>query len=111
MARGSLSTLLRYLHRLGPPDGAAGSPDGELLRRYTAQGDQAAFAALVHRHGPMVWGVCTRLLPQTQDAEDAFQATFLVLVKKASSIVPRHLLGNWLYGVACQTARDRKSVV
>jgi RNA polymerase sigma factor (sigma-70 family) len=104
MARGSLGTLLHYLHRLGPPDGAAGAPDAELLRRYTAQGDQAAFAALVHRHGPMVWGVCTRLLPRAQDAEDAFQATFLVLVRKAAGLRGPDLLGPWLYGVAYRTA-------
>src|SRR5262249_40853037 len=65
--------------------------------------DEAALAALVKRHGPMVWGVCRRLLSH-HDAEDAFQATFLVLVRKAASVVPRRMVGNWLYGVAHHTA-------
>src|SRR5262249_24070581 len=62
-----------------------------------------ALAALVQRHGPMVWGVCRRLLTH-HDAEDAFQATFVVLVRKAPTIAPRELVGNWLYGVAHQAA-------
>jgi RNA polymerase sigma factor (sigma-70 family) len=66
--------------------------------------DEAAFAALVRRHGGMVWGVCCRLLRSPQDAEDAFQATFLVLVQKAATLPDRERVGNWLYGVAHQTA-------
>ena len=81
----------------------AGLGDGELLGRFLERHDEAALAALVRRHGPMVWGVCRRLLGH-HDAEDAFQATFLVLVRKAPSVVPRELVGNWLYGVARQTA-------
>jgi RNA polymerase sigma factor (sigma-70 family) len=77
--------------------------DGELLGRFIERHDEDALAALVNRHGPMVWGVCRRLLGH-HDAEDAFQATFIVLVKKASSIAQRELVGNWLYGVAHQTA-------
>ncbi len=77
--------------------------DGELLGCFIERHDEAALAALVKRHGPMVWGVCRRLLSH-HDAEDAFQATFLVLVRKAASIVPRQMVGNWLYGVAHQTA-------
>src|SRR5438128_6076697 len=83
-------------------DGAA-LGDGELLCGFLERRDEAALAALVKRHGPMVWGVCRRLLSH-HDAEDAFQATFLVLVRKAASVVPREKVANWLYGVAHQTA-------
>jgi RNA polymerase sigma factor (sigma-70 family) len=78
--------------------------DGQLLERFLSGRDEAAFEAHVWRHGPMVWGVCRRVLSDYHDAEDAFQATFLVLVRKAASIVPREMVGNWLYGVAHQTA-------
>src|SRR5262245_13751694 len=84
------------------PDGA-GLSDGELLGMFIERPDETALAALVRRHGPMVWGVCRRLLSH-HDAEDAFQATFLVLVRKAASIRSREMVGNWLYGVAHQTA-------
>jgi RNA polymerase sigma factor (sigma-70 family) len=77
--------------------------DGELVAEYVNRRDEAAFAALVRRHGPMVWGVCRRLLGH-HDAEDAFQATFLVFARKAAEITSRELLANWLYGVARQTA-------
>ncbi|HTU92729.1 MAG TPA: sigma-70 family RNA polymerase sigma factor [Gemmataceae bacterium] len=78
--------------------------DAELLERFVSCRDEAAFAALMARHGPMVFGVCRRLLRHAQDAEDAFQATFLILVRKAASIGKRELLGNWLYGVAIRVA-------
>jgi RNA polymerase sigma factor (sigma-70 family) len=77
--------------------------DGQLLEAHLRQ-DEFALSALVHRHAPMVWSVCRRILRNPQDAEDAFQATFLVLVRKARSISSRELLANWLYGVARQTA-------
>jgi RNA polymerase sigma factor (sigma-70 family) len=82
--------------------------DGHLLEAYIATRDEAAFEALVHRHSRMVLGVCRRVLGDPTDVEDAFQATFLVLVRKARSIVPRELVGNWLYGVAHRTATSAK---
>jgi RNA polymerase sigma-70 factor (ECF subfamily) len=94
--------LLPHLRGALAGDGA-GRTDAQLLGSFIEQRDDAAFAALVKRHGPMVWGVCRRLLPP-HDAEDAFQATFLVLVCKAMSVVPRERVSNWLYGVARQTA-------
>lgn len=72
----------------------AGVPDEELLDQFVGRRDEDAFAALLRRHGPMVWGVCQRLLHHRQDAEDAFQATFLVLALKAASIRGRKLLAN-----------------
>ena len=78
--------------------------DGQLLEHFTAQRDEASFAALVRRHGPLVFGVCRRLLQHEHDAEDAFQATFLVLVRKAGSIGKSESVGSWLYGVAYRIA-------
>src|SRR5207302_8840976 len=75
-----------------------GAPtDGQLLEAFVARGDGPAFEALVRRHAPMVLGVCRRVAGHAHDADDAFQATFLVLVRKASAVVPRDLVGNWLY--------------
>jgi len=78
--------------------------DAQLLEGFTQRGDEAAFEVLLSRHGPMVLGLCRRLLRNGHDAEDAFQATFLVLVRKAGSLRERDLLGNWLYGVAYRIA-------
>jgi DNA-directed RNA polymerase specialized sigma24 family protein len=79
-------------------------PDRELLDRFVARQDSAAFEVLIARYGPLVWKVCRRVLPELATAEDAFQATFLVLVHKAGSVRQGELLGNWLYGVAGRTA-------
>jgi RNA polymerase sigma factor (sigma-70 family) len=105
VARTSLDSLLHYLRRLGP-EGTDTAEDGDpqLLRRFATGGEEAAFTALVRRHAAMVWSVCSRLLPQVPDAEDAFQATFLVLVRKAGAIRKPELLGPWLYGVAWRVA-------
>lgn len=84
--------------------------DARLLECFLATHDEAAFAALVRRHGPMVMGVCRRVLRSPQDADDAFQATFLVLVRKAASVSPPGMVGNWLYGVAYQTALKARAM-
>src|SRR6516225_8053008 len=84
--------------------------DGQLLDRYLASREEAAFEALLRRHGPMVLGVCRRVLRNAADAEDAFQTTFLVLVRKAATIRPRGLVGNWLYGVAHTTALKARAM-
>jgi RNA polymerase sigma factor (sigma-70 family) len=108
MASGRLS-VLRQLHRTALlPDGGP-ITDGQLLECFITRRDQDAFEALVRRHGPMVLGVCRRILRNAHDAEDAFQATFLVLVKKATSIGQRELVGNWLYGAAYRAALEAKA--
>jgi RND family efflux transporter MFP subunit len=103
-----MEALLRFIRRVASPGGLGGTTDKQLLERFTQQRDENAFAALVQRHGPMVLGVCGRLLRDPNDAEDAFQATFLVLVRKAASLSRPHLLANWLHGVARRTALEAK---
>jgi RNA polymerase sigma factor (sigma-70 family) len=99
-----MSDVIDYLRRAGLAEDEADRTDGQLLECFVNCRDAAAVAALVRRHGPMVWGVCRRVLRNHQDAEDAFQATFLVLVRRAAAISPREMVANWLYGVARQTA-------
>jgi RNA polymerase sigma factor (sigma-70 family) len=105
MATTVLGTVLQHVRQSVLRHDDAGQTDGTLLECFITQQDEAAFEGLVCRHGPMVLGVCRRVLQNEADAEDAFQATFLVLVRKASSIRPRGMVGNWLYGVAQNTAR------
>jgi RNA polymerase sigma factor (sigma-70 family) len=109
MTTSPMSEVVRHLRRVALPDGARPS-DGQLLDRFIAGRDEAAFEELVRRHGPMVLGVCRRLLHQPHDADDAFQATFLVLVRKARSVRPREMVGNFLYGVACRTALKARTL-
>src|SRR5947209_4990479 len=83
-------------------------PDALLLDRFVEQWDEAAFGDLVSRHGPMVLGVCRRVLGDPDAAEDAFQATFLLLIRKAGSVRKRESVGPWLYGVARRVALEAR---
>ena len=103
MPSNPLSVFFRHLRSSAERDGA-GRTDGELLTYFLSRRDEDALVALVERHAAMVWGVCCRVLHNPHDAEDAFQATFLVLVQKAATVAPREMVANWLYGVAQQTA-------
>jgi DNA-directed RNA polymerase specialized sigma24 family protein len=95
-----LETALRHVHKLV----GARRPDGELLERFVCHRDEAAFELLVCRYAPLVWGVCRRVLGNAHDADDAFQATLLVLVRKAASIDRRASVAGWLYRVASRVA-------
>jgi RNA polymerase sigma factor (sigma-70 family) len=107
MASAPLNRLFEQLRRAVRPP-AEDASDSRLLERFARQADEAAFASLLGRHGPMVFGVCRRVLGDTPDAEDAFQATFLVLVRKAASLRRREAVGSWLYGVARRTALEAR---
>src|SRR4051812_30214040 len=89
-------------------EGARDRTDGWLLERFSAQRDETAFAALVHRHGPLVLCTCRRVLRHEQDAEDAFQATFLVLARKAPQLCQAKTVGPWLYSVADRIAKKAR---
>ncbi len=105
MMQGQFSgALVQQLGRLFEQGTVVGLSEGELLERFSNSHDESAFEALLARHGPMVLGVCRQLLRDPNDVDDAFQATFLVLVRKAGSLRRCDLLGNWLYGVAYRVA-------
>jgi RNA polymerase sigma factor (sigma-70 family) len=108
MAEAELHKVIKHLRNVLVMQDAARMTDGDLLQRYLQRRDEAAFEALVRKHGPMVLAVCRRVLRNLHDAEDAFQATFLVLVRKASSLRSPSRVGNWLYGVAFRTAQEAK---
>src|SRR5437764_874199 len=108
MIQAPLHTLVRHLHRVAGATDAA-LTDRQLLQRFAAGRDQAAFAALVRRHGGLVLGVCWRVLRDADDAEDASQATFLVLARKAASLPWRDSIAGWLYEVAHRVARKARA--
>jgi RNA polymerase sigma factor (sigma-70 family) len=109
MAGGQLDQFMRQFGQQGFGMDAGNQTDAQLLGRFVGANDEAAFEALVQRHGPMVLGVCRRVLRDANSAEDAFQATFLVLVRKAATIAKPQLLGNWLYGVAYRVAMKARA--
>src|SRR5687767_8695871 len=101
--------VLHFIRQIVAKEKAEGKSDAELLDSFVSEHEEASFAAILRRHGPMVLAVCRRLLSNTHDAEDAFQATFLVLVRKAGSSGRPKLLANWLHGVAYNTALKARS--
>ncbi len=100
--------LLGHVCRILADHTAAHLDDRELLERFRSQRDEAAFEALVQRHGPMVLRLCRRLLPDARDAEDVFQATFLLLIVKPNAIRKQESVASWLYGVACRLAANTR---
>src|SRR5437879_225782 len=108
MDSGQTGKLLRHLRQVLQPPAARECDDGELLGRFAAARDEAAFAALVRKHGRLVWRVCRRVLDHEHDAEDAYQGTFLVLARKAASIRKQRSVASWLYGVAYRISRKAK---
>src|SRR5579883_1037865 len=104
MAEPPSNSFLNYIRHLIGSDPAADMSDRQLLERFLADRDETAVEALVRRYGPLVFGVCRRVLHDTHAAEDAFQATFLVLIRKASTLIRCERLGGWLYRVAYRLA-------
>ena len=108
MSPGRMHRVLLQLRRAAERSDAGERPDAELLRSFIEARDETAFTALVRRHAAMVLGVCRRVTGDAHDAEDAFQAAFCVLLRKAASIRRREVLGSWLYGVAYRTSLAAK---
>src|SRR5882762_5889241 len=104
MAIGQMDNVLKHLWRILAPRVESGASDGELLERFFVSRDEAAFELLVWRHHRMVLNVCSRILADSNDVEDAFQASFLILARNAGAIRQRGSLACWLYGVARRVA-------
>jgi RNA polymerase sigma factor (sigma-70 family) len=100
--------VVKHIHRMATGNAGAGQSDRQILDRFSANRDESAFSVLVSRHGPMVLRVCRRVLQHEQDAEDAFQAVFLVLARNSASIRKREALAEWLHGVSYRTAMKAK---
>jgi RNA polymerase sigma factor (sigma-70 family) len=111
MPIGHAERLMPTLRRIVTARESAARSDGELLAAFVAARDADAFAELLRRHGPMVLGVCRRVVGDRATADDAFQATFLVLARRAAAVRPREQVGNWLYGVAYRTALKARTVL
>ena len=109
MVRGRLAPALEAFRRLWDAGTVSGLSDSQLLEQFTAHGDERAFDALVARHGPLVWSVCRTILRDPHDVEDAFQATFLVLVRKAHSLWIGDSLCRWLYRVSYRAAQQARA--
>src|SRR5207253_7939319 len=109
MAQAQLRSVIRQLYQVAGKSATGELSDRQLLERFAGGHEEAAFAALVRRHGPLVLGVCWRRLHDWHEAEDAFQATFLLLARKAGRIRWRESVGNWLYEVASRVATKAKA--
>jgi hypothetical protein len=108
MANAQLGPVIQHIWKLASRPDIVHQSDEFLLDRYVTERDETAFEVLVRRHGPLVLGVCRHMLRHTQDAEDAYQATFLVLARRAASIRNTKALVSWLHGVAYRTAMKAK---
>jgi RNA polymerase sigma factor (sigma-70 family) len=111
MATSQMTPVMQHLRRFVFLRDALAMTDEQLLESFARRRDEVAFEVLIRRHGPLVMGVCRRVLRSHHDAEDAFQATFLILARKAASIAPRGSLGNWLYRIAFNAALKAKTVI
>jgi RNA polymerase sigma factor (sigma-70 family) len=109
MADSRLASIVRHVYKLAALQQTSDAADASLLEQFIRQRDEAAFVALVRRHGPLVWRVCRRVLHQTQDAEEVYQATFLVLARQAAKIRKPAALASFLYGVAYRIARKARA--
>src|SRR5437868_198588 len=108
MATSPMSKVIQNIRKAAFRRDGAGLTDGQLLESFITSREEAAFEALVRRHGPMVLGVCRRVLHHAQDAEDCFQATFLLLARRGATVGKRESLGSWLHGVAIRMANNSR---